>query len=593
MTRPALALLLALCLTLAAAPPAHAVLGDVDGSGRIDGVDLILLSRALGAARGQARFLDDGDLDGDGRITDRDLAIVRANFARSSRDPNVWVADTGNNRLVKLNVSTGRQMLTVPLPAPGRLALDSAAGEIWAVSDRETLVRVTSAGRVAARFGGFGAIRDLAIDTREGQVYALDTNLGRIFRIPRESAGVPDAPALASVPGSALTSIDTSPGGQFLSIAADGVRGALWALGSNSRLLRIAADAPPNALSLDVPVTVFNGSVQATGRLALDPLDGSVVVTDQRLLLTRESGSVVLEHRVTRIPAGNAGELFSGGRGIGNFSGPGAVVVNAFDSSAWIADQPAGSAVLVKLDSRGREILRLRGFRGPVALSIDPLTGALWAADTGLDRVTKISPSGVRILELGGFSRPSDVAAAPGDTVKGAPIVSGVANPEAVPVGAPVELSGVAASLVSTIVRYEWDFDGNGSFDYSSPSSASTTHTYSREGIYTAILRVTDAQQLSSVDYSTVVRVGSLRVTLDIEPRSARGTAFARLVANSFSPLTGRIENVQFDFDGDGQFESFQATDSTSVEAFRLYNQPGSFRPAVKVVDPSGSTAQA
>ncbi len=53
-------------------------------------------------------------------------------------------------------------------------------------------------------------------------------------------------------------------------------------------------------------------------------------------------------------------------------------------------------------------------------------------------------------------------------------------------------LSGSASDADGSIVRYEWDFTNDGTFDYTSPSTASTTHDYGTSGTYTAKLRVTD-----------------------------------------------------------------------------------------------------
>lgn len=43
-----------------------------------------------------------------------------------------------------------------------------------------------------------------------------------------------------------------------------------------------------------------------------------------------------------------------------------------------------------------------------------------------------------------------------------------------------------------TIVLYRWDFDGDGVFDYSNSSNGNTTHVYIEEGLYVAVLQVTD-----------------------------------------------------------------------------------------------------
>jgi len=43
-----------------------------------------------------------------------------------------------------------------------------------------------------------------------------------------------------------------------------------------------------------------------------------------------------------------------------------------------------------------------------------------------------------------------------------------------------------------TIVLWQWDFDGDGEFDHTNTTDGNHTHVYPEEGLYTAILRVTD-----------------------------------------------------------------------------------------------------
>lgn len=57
--------------------------GDVDGDGRVDGVDLVRLALAFGASRGAGRYDAAADLDGSGTVNGEDLAILASNFGRS------------------------------------------------------------------------------------------------------------------------------------------------------------------------------------------------------------------------------------------------------------------------------------------------------------------------------------------------------------------------------------------------------------------------------------------------------------------------------------------------------------------------------
>jgi len=58
--------------------------GDIDGSGRVDGIDLVLLGLHFGATAGESRFEPSCDLNGDGIIDGDDLAILASNFGRTT-----------------------------------------------------------------------------------------------------------------------------------------------------------------------------------------------------------------------------------------------------------------------------------------------------------------------------------------------------------------------------------------------------------------------------------------------------------------------------------------------------------------------------
>ena len=50
----------------------------------------------------------------------------------------------------------------------------------------------------------------------------------------------------------------------------------------------------------------------------------------------------------------------------------------------------------------------------------------------------------------------------------------------------------VVDDLDGIVVLCEWDFEDDGTYDYSSATSGTTDHTYAVSGVYTARLRVTD-----------------------------------------------------------------------------------------------------
>jgi len=63
-----------------------------------------------------------------------------------------------------------------------------------------------------------------------------------------------------------------------------------------------------------------------------------------------------------------------------------------------------------------------------------------------------------------------------------------------------VQMTGSGSDSDGSIALYEWDFDNDGTYDWSSTSTGNTTHTYNEAGTHVASLRVTDSDNLTGVD---------------------------------------------------------------------------------------------
>jgi flagellar hook assembly protein FlgD len=66
-------------------------------------------------------------------------------------------------------------------------------------------------------------------------------------------------------------------------------------------------------------------------------------------------------------------------------------------------------------------------------------------------------------------------------------------------------------------VLWEWDFEGDGTFDYSNSQSATVAHTYDRAGTYYPIVRVTTDDNRSSVDAVAIKVINSLSLSRDLD----------------------------------------------------------------------------
>ncbi len=70
--------------------------------------------------------------------------------------------------------------------------------------------------------------------------------------------------------------------------------------------------------------------------------------------------------------------------------------------------------------------------------------------------------------------------------------------------GATVTFHGIGTDVDSDVVLYEWDFDGDGTYDYSNTTSGEATWTYPADGEYVARLKVTDEEGSTSFDTVTI-----------------------------------------------------------------------------------------
>jgi PKD repeat protein len=179
-------------------------------------------------------------------------------------------------------------------------------------------------------------------------------------------------------------------------------------------------------------------------------------------------------------------------------------------------------------------------------------------------------------------------------SVTGAPpAVVGSVTPSdgAAPLTAKFAATATASS--GTIAKYEWDFNGDGIYEFTSTTTASTTYTYNTQGTYTAVLRVTDNQGLITIfsGGSTTVRVGpagSPTATITspngLFPQTPPATVYFDGYGTS---LNGTIVKYEWDFNGDGTYE--YSSNSSAFTSY-AYNSAGTYTASLRVTDSKGLT---
>ncbi len=169
------------------------------------------------------------------------------------------------------------------------------------------------------------------------------------------------------------------------------------------------------------------------------------------------------------------------------------------------------------------------------------------------------------------------------------PVASFTATPSPVLTGVPVSLNASGSSDPDgSIVKYEWDLDGNGTYETSTGSISTTSKTFATNGEYTLGLRVTD--NLTGTDTTTrTIKVGPQPpiASFTANPNPAVVGGSVHYSASGSSDPDGTIVKYQWDLDGNGSFE----TDTGATAAVdRVYGIPGTFDVGLRVTDNSGVT---
>jgi PKD repeat protein len=178
-------------------------------------------------------------------------------------------------------------------------------------------------------------------------------------------------------------------------------------------------------------------------------------------------------------------------------------------------------------------------------------------------------------------------------TVQNAPpSASFTATPESAPTGTTVTFNGSGSTDPDgTIAKYEWDLDGNGSYETSTGATASATTAYATPGARTVGLRVTDNGGATATTTRTVTaqnRAPSAFFTATPNPVPT-GTSVSLNASGSTDP-DGTIAKYEWDLDSNGTYETNAGTTATISRSFAT---PGERTIGLRVTDNSGATATA
>jgi len=154
-----------------------------------------------------------------------------------------------------------------------------------------------------------------------------------------------------------------------------------------------------------------------------------------------------------------------------------------------------------------------------------------------------------------------------------------------------VHVYGNGTDVDGFIVRYEWDFDGNGAFDTSSTTTGEATWTYQAVGIYYAVFKVTDNDGAQDNDTVKVtILEGNEPPTADAGPdREVHAMELVTLVGKG-KDIDGHIMKYEWDFDGNKKYEWTSTTNGTATW---IYSVTGTYYPVFRVTDDGAIPANA
>jgi PKD repeat protein len=179
----------------------------------------------------------------------------------------------------------------------------------------------------------------------------------------------------------------------------------------------------------------------------------------------------------------------------------------------------------------------------------------------------------------------------PGPALLG-PVITNIRPDTTVKESALVLFYAEAIDSGASITEYAWDFDGNGTFDFSGATTASTFHTYLTTGTYRAVLRIRDSKSQSVFDTVDITVVpptlppkpAIVGIRPDTTIRQADSVRFYATVQDSGVA----IASYAWDFDGDGTFDF---TNATAASCVHQYAAAGTFRAVLRVINQAGKQA--
>jgi uncharacterized membrane protein YgcG len=167
--------------------------------------------------------------------------------------------------------------------------------------------------------------------------------------------------------------------------------------------------------------------------------------------------------------------------------------------------------------------------------------------------------------------------------------------PNAVPLNTQITFTDTGASDPNgggAITKYEWDLDGNGTFEQSTGTTPTASHSYGSNGTRTVKVRVTGSAGATAVATYTLVALNQPPAisSLTASPNPAVVGQPVTLTAAATDPEGHGIARYDWDLDGNGGYETPSGSSPTISYA---YPNAGPIAVGVRVTDADGGQSTA
>jgi sugar lactone lactonase YvrE/PKD repeat protein len=389
---------------------------------------------------------------------------------------------------------------------------------------------------------------------------------------------------------------NASPAPRLVKFDADGVYLTDWQVGVASSLYNVAtgpdgvfAVDPSNRLvkkydssgNAGTPAEFGSDQISAPHGLAVDSLGSAYVASSsyRKVVKFAADGTVIREWSLGSGPQGIAvgpnDDVF-----VAEY---GASVIERFTATG--VPVPGGSITTpfpygVALDSDGN----VYAINAGGVSKYDPAGALLGTWDLDLSQYSGIAVSSSRRVYVTKPLTGQVFRLAQDDE---SPTPSLTATP-ATPLATQLVTLDASASLpprLGKIIRYEWDLDGDGTFETDGGTTPTITRRFSQVSTETVRVRVTGSTTSVAATKTLTLDVGQPPTVLVARPApSLTGDEVSFDASGSAIPLSG-IERYEWDLDGNGSFE----TDTgTSPIATHTYDTVGTPTIAVRVTRTGG-----